>query len=261
MRRTCIVCDAPLSAGRSDALTCSTACRQHRSRFLRAITPPLPPGQFDLLYADPPWRWISRTPAGQGRSPSQHYFTMDVVELARLPIAELAARDAYLAMWAYDPRLREAFALAEAWGFPQDAGVAFTWCKTTKLGKPAFGLGHTTRKSTEQCLLFKRGNGLLRQDCGVRQRIDTDNNVDPPQVIEALRREHSRKPDEAAERLERLYGAVRRIELFACRERPGWTAWGNEVSCDRVAARRREENQAHAERLLRIKSAAAALPS
>jgi N6-adenosine-specific RNA methylase IME4 len=45
----------------------------------------------------------------------------------------------------------------------------------------------------------------------------------------AERREHSRKPDEAADALERLFGPVSRIELFARRRRPGWEAWGNEL--------------------------------
>jgi N6-adenosine-specific RNA methylase IME4 len=37
------------------------------------------------------------------------------------------------------------------------------------------------------------------------------------------------KPDEAYQALGRLYGDVRRLELFARRKRPGWTVWGNEV--------------------------------
>jgi N6-adenosine-specific RNA methylase IME4 len=48
------------------------------------------------------------------------------------------------------------------------------------------------------------------------------------QVILAPRREHSRKPDEIHERIERLlpgpYG-----ELDAREERAGWDVWGDEV--------------------------------
>jgi N6-adenosine-specific RNA methylase IME4 len=40
--------------------------------------------------------------------------------------------------------------------------------------------------------------------------------------------EHSRKPDEAAERIMRLVPGPY-IELFARRCRSGWDAWGNEV--------------------------------
>ena len=42
------------------------------------------------------------------------------------------------------------------------------------------------------------------------------------------RREHSRKPDEFYERVERLYSGPF-LNLFARSERPGWAAWGNEV--------------------------------
>lgn len=62
-----------------------------------------------------------------------------------------------------------------------------------------------------------RGRGYKRQSQGVEQ------------VIHAPLRAHSQKPDEIAERIERLVGDVPRIELFARTRRPGWSAWGNEV--------------------------------
>lgn len=42
-------------------------------------------------------------------------------------------------------------------------------------------------------------------------------------------REHSRKPDEFITDLDRLFGDVPRVELFARTERPGWDVWGNQV--------------------------------
>jgi N6-adenosine-specific RNA methylase IME4 len=47
-------------------------------------------------------------------------------------------------------------------------------------------------------------------------------------LIEAPRREHSRKPDEAYEHIERMTVGPY-IELFARCQRPGWVSWGNEV--------------------------------
>jgi N6-adenosine-specific RNA methylase IME4 len=49
------------------------------------------------------------------------------------------------------------------------------------------------------------------------------------QLIVAPKREHSRKPDEQYPALERLFGDVTRIELFARTTRAGWTAWGNQT--------------------------------
>src|SRR5262249_40669172 len=67
----------------------------------------------------------------------------------------------------------------------------------------------------ETVLLTKRGRGLKIVDHSVRQVI-----------FATLGQLHSEKPQQVHEGLERLYGNVRRLELFARRERAGWTTWG-----------------------------------
>jgi len=47
-------------------------------------------------------------------------------------------------------------------------------------------------------------------------------------LLVSPRREHSRKPDEVADRIVQLMGDVTRIELFSRQSRPGWAHWGNE---------------------------------
>jgi N6-adenosine-specific RNA methylase IME4 len=47
-------------------------------------------------------------------------------------------------------------------------------------------------------------------------------------LIVAPRREHSRKPDEAYRRVERLVAGPY-FELFSRTTRPNWRAWGNET--------------------------------
>jgi N6-adenosine-specific RNA methylase IME4 len=141
---------------------------------------------------------------------------MDLDWIRRLPIKDLVAEDAGLALWVYGPMLPEALDVMDSWGFHYKSDL-FTWEKVTNAGDPAFGTGYYTRKSTEQLLYATRGRGLRRIDRGVSQ------------CIRAPRREHSRKPDEVIEGLERLFGPVRRLELFARRQRLGWEAWGNEV--------------------------------
>jgi len=51
----------------------------------------------------------------------------------------------------------------------------------------------------------------------------------PSSVIEAPRREHSRKPDEAYALIEQMYPELPKIELFAHQARDGWARWGNEA--------------------------------
>ena len=216
IRARCVVCGRKFGAMRSTARTCSENCRQVLSRARRRATPPLPTGPFDLIAADPPWHFETYSEKGQARSANRHYPTMTLDWLLKLPIADIAAPDAGLALWVYGPLLPQAFDVMRSWGFTYKSDL-FTWEKVTRNGDPAFGTGYYTRKSTEQVLYATRGRGLKRIDRSVQQ------------CIRAPRKEHSRKPDEVFERLERLFGSVRRLELFARRQRLGWVVWGNEI--------------------------------
>src|SRR5690242_923507 len=71
----CKVCGARFAALRRSKKTCSPACRQRLSRRLRAATPPLPSGSFDLVVADPPWQFETFSERGLGKSPERHYST------------------------------------------------------------------------------------------------------------------------------------------------------------------------------------------
>jgi N6-adenosine-specific RNA methylase IME4 len=77
------------------------------------------------------------------------------------------------------------------------------------------GMGFTTRKNAEDCLLFRTG---------MPQRLARD----VREVIVSPVREHSRKPDEAISRIERFCPGPR-VELFAREAREGWDSWGDEV--------------------------------
>jgi hypothetical protein len=43
-----------------------------------------------------------------------------------MPVGSIAARDAALALWVYNPRLFDSKTVAAAWGFLHFAGVLFT---------------------------------------------------------------------------------------------------------------------------------------
>ena len=155
-------------------------------------------------------KWARRN----GRSP---YDVMDTEAIATLPVEQITAKNAVLMLWATYPKLPEAFEVIAAWGFTYKT-VGLTWVKLNKRGSGfKFGLGYHTRGNCEICLLATRGKGLRRVDTTV------------PNLLIAPLRDHSQKPDEARTRIERLYGDVPRIELFARQETPGWLALGNEV--------------------------------
>jgi N6-adenosine-specific RNA methylase IME4 len=167
------------------------------------------------VLADPPWPFRVRSPKGDGRSASQHYRIMSIEEIKAYPVADMAAADAWLFLWTTTPLLPVAIEVMSAWGFGY-SGTAFAWAKLNPSANGFHvGMGFTTRKNVELCLLGRRGHPrILAHD--VRELI-----VSP-------RREHSRKPAEQYERIERLCAGPY-LELFARQRRPGWNSLGDDL--------------------------------
>ncbi len=169
--------------------------------------------RYNIILADPPWRYGNK--GGQGVA-ENHYPTMHIKEICALPVAELAAKDSALFLWATFPMLPEALRVISEWGFKFKT-VAFVWLKQNRKAKTWFyGLGFWTRSNAEVCLLATKGHPK-RRDNSIHQLI-----ISP---VEA----HSKKPDEAREKIVRLMGDLPRVELFARQTPPGWDVWGNEV--------------------------------
>ena len=172
--------------------------------------------KYSVIYADPPWRYHN---GGLTRGPERHYPTMPIEDIRALPVAELAADDCALFLWATLPQLREALSVIDAWGFKYKT-TAFVWVKQARKSDGIFwGLGYWTRSNAEVCLLALKGKPQRRA-----------RNIH--QIIISHVEEHSKKPEEARRRIEALMGDVPRIELFARQAPPGWDVWGNEVICD-----------------------------
>lgn len=172
--------------------------------------------QHKAVLCDPPWSFRTYSDKGKGRSAEKHYNCLSFDDLCAMKIP--AADDSCLFMWTTDPMLPRALNLMEVWGFAYKT-VAFTWVKgfQTSSGDNCWftGMGYWTRANPEMCLLGTRGKP---------KRI----NADVRQLIVAPRREHSRKPDEIYERIERLVDGPY-LEMFARQTRPGWDSWGDEV--------------------------------
>lgn len=176
---------------------------------------PLPNVKAGVILADPNWTFKTYSAKGEGKSPQRHYQCASVEEICALPVDSIAARHSVLFLWATWPTLPQAFKVMDAWGF-RYSGLAWEWIKRNPVtGKYSFGGGYGTRKNLEPCLLGRRGNPA-RKSASVRD------------FLYAPRREHSRKPDEQYERIESLFDGPY-VELFARQERPGWTAWGDQV--------------------------------
>jgi len=172
---------------------------------------------YQLIYADPPWQFRVYSRKVGSRSAERYYPTMSLADIAALPISKISAKNSVLLMWAIDPMLDVAFDVIRAWGFKFKT-VGFYWVKQNRKSPGFFsGLGYYTRANPEQCLLATRGSGLRRKDRNIQR------------LIVAPRGRHSEKPKEAHRRIERLFGTVSRVELFARYRRKGWDVFGNQV--------------------------------
>lgn len=197
---------------------------------------------YRCLLIDPPTRFVAGT---KGRP--QHYERMTDADIAALPVADLLHPEgAWIFLWVTSPKLYAPAGsrtqlspddVVRPWG-ARYSGRAFVWVKTkAKATTPVIhcehdlhvGMGFTTRKNAEDCLLFRTG---------MLQRLARD----VREVIVSPVREHSRKPDEAIARIE-WFCPGPRVELFAREVRDGWDAWGDEVAMFNVSAFHRTDKR------------------
>lgn len=185
-------------------------------------------GGFQTILADPPWRFTNRT----GKVAPEHrrldrYSTMSLDAICDLPVSDVAAKNAHLYLWVPNALLPEGMRVMESWGFRYVSNVV--WAKRRKDGGPdGRGVGFYFRNVTELILFGVRGS--MRTLAPARSQVN---------MIESRKREHSRKPDEQYEFIERCSPGPY-LEMFARHAHEGWSAWGDE-SDDEVTPR----GQAH----------------
>ena len=174
----------------------------------------LTPLKYGAILADPAWAYAMRSANGYDKSPEAHYATMSAEDIGALPVSHLAAGSCLLWLWCTWPHLELGLATMRRWGFTYKTGGS--WTKTTRTGKRAFGTGYILRSTTEPFLIGTIGEPVYRSK-SIRN------------LIESERREHSRKPPEARQMIEKLLPDVFCAELFAREPWPGHDVWGNEV--------------------------------
>jgi N6-adenosine-specific RNA methylase IME4 len=174
--------------------------------------------RFPLIYADPPWLFQVYSDAGKARSAENHYETQGIDVIKALPVARLAADDAVLLLWCTWPHVAVGThcEIIRAWGF-KPSTAAFVWVKQNERGEGFHtGMGYWTRSNSEVCLLATKGEP---------KRIAE--NVH--QIVTAPVGEHSAKPEEVRQRIERLVAGPY-LELYGRKPVRGWTVWGNEIA-------------------------------
>ena len=173
---------------------------------------------FRVLCADPPWLFDDKLP-GKTRGASRQYPCMTTYDICKFPLPPLTD-DAVLFLWRVASMQQSALDVAAAWGFVVKSEVI--WLKKTSQGNRWFGMGRTVRAEHEVCLIATRP-GAQVQNHSVRSTFVTD-----WEGLSAKVGRHSAKPEEFYDIMEKLYAGPY-CELFARRQRSGWTCIGNEV--------------------------------
>ncbi|GLS44393.1 MT-A70 family methyltransferase [Methylobacterium brachythecii] len=175
----------------------------------------LRPLSYDLIVADPPWKYEAYSERGEKKGAAAQYSCLQPEEIGELfPVHLLAGGNCLLGCFGTWPLFDRQLACIRAWGFTFRSVVV--WEKVFASGKSAIGTGYRVRSMCEPVLLATIGEPRHKAF---------------PGLFSGIRREHSRKPDEfyslVDDRCPRLF---RRADLFARETRHGWEAFGNEAT-------------------------------
>ena len=175
------------------------------------MTKPFPDKKYQIIYADPPWE-CKRGPDWGSGGPSKPlpYPTLSVEEIKALHVKEILKKDCHLYLWAINKYVKEAYAIANAWGFR--TSCLLTWCKPSH----GIGIGGTFIQTSEHLLFCRRGT------LTAKKRIDHS-------WFEHKRLAHSVKPQMFRDLIVEVSGDLPCIELFARQPHVGWDVWGDGV--------------------------------
>lgn len=228
--------------------------RERRAAELAQRQADLPIEKYGVIYADPEWDFVTRSVNGMDRSAANHYPVSPLEEIMARRVGDIAADDCVLFMWATVPMLIEAFMVAEAWGFmllgrdPVTGHLSidkrksryvsnWEWVKTT------IGNGYWGRNNHETLLIFTKGNPVAPAPGTQPRSAMHFPEVSGGPVADRIKSplltdgagitlqpgEHSAKPWQFRDWIDKLFPTAKKIELNAREAAPGWDVWGNEA--------------------------------
>jgi N6-adenosine-specific RNA methylase IME4 len=204
--------------------------------------------RFDIILSDCAWSFSDKLKMSDvKRSAEDNYSVMSIKDIAAIPVADIAEENSLLVSWVPSSLLQEGIEVMNKWGFKHKQ--TFIWVKTKM--SPLQSLAKDIKKSYKknnniddvkeiidlfdfnQLLSFGMGR-LFRQShelalVGVRGKmVNKISNKSQRSVCFAPVTKHSEKPEELQNRIDLMYPSAKKIELFARRDRPGWTCVGNQ---------------------------------
>jgi N6-adenosine-specific RNA methylase IME4 len=192
----------------------------------------LPDRRYGVVLADPEWRFEVRSRVtGLDRSADNHYPTSSLEEIARRPVASIAAPDCALFLWATMPHLAAAIAIMAGWGFVYRSHIV--WRKAEVVGSSPAPVGRGFIQHGGKVVL---GTGYWFRGAHELLLLGTCGSVPAPapgtqwpSVVDHPPLRHSEKPAIFHALIEQYFPTVPKIELNARVARPGWDAWGLEA--------------------------------
>lgn len=184
--------------------------------------------KFEVIIADPPWSFddgLKRMRQKTKRGAGSNYDVMHSSMIANIDVQSIASPDCILVMWVPSTLLKDGINVVESWGFTLKQ--TFVWVKLKKdhakerdpNNKTRVGMGRLFRQSHEIALVCTRGKPHKNLSSRSQRSVAFD-----------LNEGHSVKPYTLHERLEEMFPDSNKLEMFARRNRIGWTCVGNELT-------------------------------
>lgn len=173
--------------------------------------------KYRVIYADPPWQYgDSLNIEGYGIGTDDHYITMPLEAICKMPVKDITDPNAVLFLWVTSPFLEDAFKVINSWGFKYKS--SFVW------NKLAHVMGHYNSVRHEFLLIATKGS------------CTPDKKKLFPSVQDIQRNSvHSNKPGYFVEIIDTLYNWGNKLEIFGREERKKWDVFGNQnIKDDRV---------------------------
>jgi len=166
--------------------------------------------KYRTLLVDPPWeqKMAGKYLTKHRRIRKIPYPTLNIEEIKKLPINNLAEEGCHLWLWTTNTHIRDAYELLEEWGFAPK--TILTWDKIN------IGVGYWLRNKTEHCILAIKGSPIW------------DNKIWST-LISEKRTTHSTKPEIFYKMVDEIC-VGRKLDYFARKKRIGWDSFGDEIN-------------------------------
>lgn len=202
-----------MDKARTNALSTAELRREIRASKRRGVIQgqAVLEGKYRVIYADPPWAYGSGTKGGS--RVEDHYPSMSIEDIGKLPVEAHTTPDAVLFMWTTAPLILQNPGprdVLEAWGFTYKTNIV--WDKVLGIG------GNYTYVRHEHLVIATRGSCLPDVTEKMIQSVHVER-----------RTEHSVKPDTFRKAIERVYTTGPYLELFGRQKVAGWTVFGNDA--------------------------------